>query len=67
MAEVKLYYFDGRGIGEPIRWILSYGGIKFEDFRVPYNAFPPTLPTDIKASMHKKVSLNIYLILNLQY
>jgi len=46
---VKLYYFDGRGICEPIRWILSYGGIDFEDNRVPVDKFPPTLPPEIKS------------------
>jgi len=46
---IKLYYFDGRGICEPIRWILSYGGADFEDVRIPYNKFPPTLPPEIKA------------------
>jgi glutathione S-transferase len=46
---VKLYYFDGRGICEPIRWILSYGGVDFEDNRAPMDKFPPTLPPDIKA------------------
>jgi len=46
---VKYYYFDGRGIGEPIRMIFAYGGIDFEDIRIPYDKFPPTLPQDIKA------------------
>jgi len=45
---VKYYYFDGRGIGEPIRMILAYGGVDFEDIRIPYNKFPPTLPPDIR-------------------
>lgn len=53
MAEVKLYYFNARGIAEPIRWILSYGGIIFEDIRAPFTGFPATLPDDIKASMSK--------------
>jgi len=32
---VKLYYFDGLGRGEVIRWILYYGGVNFEDIRFP--------------------------------
>ena len=31
---VKLVYFDIKVRGEPIRMILTYGGIKFEDKRV---------------------------------
>jgi len=29
----KLYYFDARGLCEPIRWILKIGGMEFEEFR----------------------------------
>lgn len=60
MAEVKLYYFDSRGLAEPIRWILSYGGIKFEDIRAPFNGFPPTLPEDIKASAYFKIESFVF-------
>jgi len=30
----KLTYFDGRGRGETIRWILLQGGVDFEDVRL---------------------------------
>ncbi len=46
----KLYYFDARGICEPIRMILSYGGIEFEDIRAPVITFPPSLPSEVKSS-----------------
>ena len=32
--EYKLYYFQQRGLGEPIRLILSYLNIPFDDIRV---------------------------------
>jgi len=37
MAEYKFYYFDLRARGEPARLLLEYGGIKYEDFRIPMN------------------------------
>ncbi|ODM96385.1 Transcription initiation factor TFIID subunit 8 [Orchesella cincta] len=47
MATAKLYYFDARGVGEPIRLILTYGGVEFEDIRAPMS-LPPTIPPEIK-------------------
>ncbi|KAJ9587111.1 hypothetical protein L9F63_028317, partial [Diploptera punctata] len=29
----KLIYFNVKALGEPIRFILSYGGLQFEDYR----------------------------------
>ncbi|KAK0164119.1 hypothetical protein PV328_002780 [Microctonus aethiopoides] len=34
MTQFKLTYFNVMGLGEPIRFLLSYGGHKFEDIRV---------------------------------
>jgi len=34
MASYKLTYFNVAGLGEPIRYLLSYGKIPFEDVRV---------------------------------
>nr|QIJ45839.1 glutathione S transferase Sigma 5 [Meteorus pulchricornis] len=34
MTRYKLTYFNVMGLGEPIRFLLSYGGHEFEDIRV---------------------------------
>ncbi|CAH1407834.1 unnamed protein product [Nezara viridula] len=40
MPEYKLAYFDIRGLGEPIRLILSYMGKEFEDIRISQEEWP---------------------------
>merc|ERR1712058_50930 len=41
MVNIKLTYFDLRARGEPCRLLLAYGGLKYEDKRIP----PPWDPT----------------------
>ncbi|XP_014204765.1 glutathione S-transferase [Copidosoma floridanum] len=33
MLNYKLYYFNVTGLGEPIRYLLHYCGVEFEDYR----------------------------------
>jgi hypothetical protein len=49
---VKFYYFDARGIAEPIRMIFAVGGIEYEDIRAPVDitTVPTPLPAEIKES-----------------
>merc|ERR1712045_524992 len=47
MPNVKLTYFNLRARGEPCRLLLAYGGIKYEDERIP----PPWDPTSTWASL----------------
>jgi len=45
--KLKLTYFDGPWLGEPIRSTFKIGGIAFEDERIAFDAFPalkPSLP-----------------------
>nr|UUB32734.1 glutathione S-transferase GSTs6 [Dendroctonus valens] len=40
----KLTYFDIMGLAEPIRMLLSYGNLDFEDYRVPLERWPNVKP-----------------------
>lgn len=40
MSTYKLTYFNVTGLGEPIRFLLSQSGIKFEDVRIEFEDWP---------------------------
>ncbi|KAJ8675365.1 hypothetical protein QAD02_011151 [Eretmocerus hayati] len=40
MSAYKLTYFNITGIGEPIRFLLSYGGADYEDKRIEFEEWP---------------------------
>lgn len=46
-VDYELYYFDARGLGEPIRYILKLKDISFKDIRVPMDPMPPTIPSEV--------------------
>lgn len=43
----KLSYFDGKGLAEPIRWLLSYAGEEFEDVRFTRDQWPSIKPSKL--------------------
>ncbi|XP_046488827.1 glutathione S-transferase-like isoform X1 [Neodiprion pinetum] len=40
MPAYKVTYFNIMGLGGPIRFLLSYGGVEFEDIRIQYSNWP---------------------------
>ncbi|CAH1953387.1 unnamed protein product [Acanthoscelides obtectus] len=40
----KVTYFDLNALGEPIRVLLSYGSLEFEDVRIKYKDWPDLKP-----------------------
>ena len=45
MPSLKLVYFDGKGRGEPIRWILAAGGQAFEQEKFGFDKWPAKKPS----------------------
>ncbi|KAG5667803.1 hypothetical protein PVAND_015772 [Polypedilum vanderplanki] len=45
MTKYKLTYFNFVALGEPIRFLLSYGGVDFEDNRIEWKDWPEIKPT----------------------
>jgi prostaglandin-H2 D-isomerase / glutathione transferase len=58
MGPIKLSYFNVTALGEPIRYLLSYGGVEFEDERHTLESFAAV--KDSEFSMLK--NLNLYAI-----
>ncbi|GJQ68770.1 hypothetical protein Trydic_g17297 [Trypoxylus dichotomus] len=45
MSDVKVTYFNGRGLAETIRYLLTYGNIDFEDVRIERDDWPALKPS----------------------
>jgi len=43
-GKCKLTYFPVTALGEPIRWLLCYGNIEFEDYRFEREQWPSIKP-----------------------
>lgn len=45
MPEYKLQYFNVKALGEPLRFLLSYGNLPFDDIRITREEWPALKPT----------------------
>lgn len=43
----KLTYFNFTGLGEPIRYLLSYGDLEFDDVRIDFEQWPNLKPSKL--------------------
>lgn len=46
MPEYKVFYFNVKALGEPLRFLLSYGNINFEDVRITREEWPALKPSE---------------------
>jgi hypothetical protein len=46
MPEYKVYYFNVKALGEPLRFLMTYGNIPFEDIRVSREDWPALKPSE---------------------
>lgn len=58
MPSYKLTYFPVKALGEPIRFLLSYGGVEFEDIRFNRDDWPKLKPGKYLCISNKICSLN---------
>ncbi len=40
IPKLKFYYFNVKGLGEPIRFLFAYGRLDYEDVRIEYSDWP---------------------------
>lgn len=45
MSQYKIIYFNVKALAEPMRFLLSYGNINFEDVRVEKEDWPALKPS----------------------
>lgn len=48
MSGIKLFYYNFRGRAEPIRFILSYANVEFEDLRHEEDEWPALKDCELK-------------------
>uniref|UniRef100_U5EWQ3 glutathione transferase n=1 Tax=Corethrella appendiculata TaxID=1370023 RepID=U5EWQ3_9DIPT len=71
MPDYKVYYFNVKALGEPLRFLLSYGNIPFDDIRITREEWPalkPTMPMgqmpvlDVDGKkVHQSIAMSRYL------
>lgn len=51
MSSYKVTYFNITGLGEPIRFLLSYLNVDFEDVRIELEQWPALKPSKFLLKM----------------
>jgi hypothetical protein len=64
MTHYKLYYFDIKGRGEIIRWLLKYLDLAYEDFRFDEKEWVNVKP---KMPFNQVINLNELFFLKIFY
>lgn len=58
MPEYKIIYFNVKALAEPMRFLLSYGNIKFEDVRIEKEDWPALKPSELIESNWLFISMH---------
>lgn len=63
MPSYKLTYFDLTALGEPIRMLLAYGGIEFEDNRIEDDKWPDMKESKSRSKVqgHNRTNLSNFI------
>lgn len=48
MPDYKVYYFNVKALGEPLRFLLSYGNLPFDDIRITREEWPALKPSEYR-------------------
>lgn len=67
MPAYKLTYFDVTALAEPIRFLLSYLNIDFEDYRFQREQWPTIKPSKYLLTMYTLFSPFIHYITNYKF
>lgn len=61
MPQYKVMYFNVKALAEPMRFLLSYGNIEFEDVRVTPEDWPTLKPSKPIRNQFDTQSLKIWI------
>lgn len=69
MPEYKVFYFNVKALGEPLRFLLSYGNIPFEDIRITREEWPALKPSEYYMFAHhlSHSFLNLIILISIDF
>lgn len=60
MPQYKIIYFNVKALAEPMRFLLSYGNIDFEDVRISSEDWPALKPSKFSTNTSKNYCVKFY-------